>query len=142
MGEVIDLEDFSAAEVAELNQRHQAPLDGAALKRLMSLLSGQPYLTRRAMYLVAIGRISIEDLFDKALEDRGPFGDHLRYHLFRIHDQPELVEGVRHVLAKQECPDDRVFFRLRGAGLVKREGGIVIPRCELYGQYLKERLHA
>ena len=27
VGEVIDLEDFSAAEVAELNQRHQAPLD-------------------------------------------------------------------------------------------------------------------
>ena len=39
------------------------------------------------------------------------------------------------------CQDERVFFRLRGAGLVRREGRTVLPRCQLYADFFRERLH-
>jgi hypothetical protein len=36
--------------------------------------------------------------------------------------------------------NETVFFRLRGAGLVRREGPQVVPRCELYARYFKKHL--
>jgi hypothetical protein len=46
------------------------------------------------------------------------------------------------VIRQQTCPDERIFFRLRGAGLVQREGKKVVPRCQLYARYFQEHLHA
>ncbi len=95
---------------------------------------------RRALYLVASERLSASQLLSQALKDRGPFGDHLRYHLFRLHGQEELIQGLRQVLRHKTCQDERVFFRLRGAGLIYRKGRIVLPRCQLYARYFREHL--
>ncbi len=141
VGEVIDLSDFTLAEVTELNQRHNSPFTTEGVNRLMGLLNGHPYLTRRALYLVASGRLSVADLFAQATDDHGPFGDHLRYHLFRLHKQDALVQGLRQVIRNQSCQDEKVFFRLRGAGLVRREGKTEAPRCQLYADYFQEFLH-
>jgi hypothetical protein len=48
---------------------------------------------------------------------------------------------MQQVISKNTCADDLVFFRLRGAGLVKREGRAVVPRCQLYAIYFREHLH-
>jgi AAA-like domain len=141
VGQVIELMDFDAEQVADLNRRHRAPLDTDMERQLMALLDGHPYLVRRALYLIASERISVADLFAKATDDRGPFGDHLRYHLFRLHDKPDLIQGLLQVLRHGTCQDERIFFRLRGAGLVRREGRAVLPRCRLYGDYFQEHLH-
>lgn len=140
VGEVINLEDFSPAQVADLNQRHGAPLNHEEEQRLLSLLCGQPYLTRRALYLIATGRLSVTDLFATAHDERGPFGDHLRYHLFRVHNKEELVRGLCDALLRHTCADEHLFFRLRGAGLVKRVGKDVHPRCQLYADFFREHL--
>jgi serine/threonine protein kinase/DNA-binding CsgD family transcriptional regulator len=137
VGEVIELVDFNEEQVAELNRRHGTPLSTSQIEQLMSLLSGHPYLVRRALYLVASGRISSGSLFSEAISDRGPFGDHLRNQLFRLHERPELMEGMRQVIQKNTCPDERIFFRLRGAGLVKRLGRQVVARCQLYAEYFR-----
>lgn len=140
VGLVLDLEDFTLAQVADLNARHAAPLDPRGLERLHALLGGHPYLVRRALYLLAAGRLSAAKLFAHAAEERGPFGDHLRYHLFRLHGRPELVAAMLQVLRAQTCPDETLFFRLRGAGLVRREGPASVPRCALYADYFRAHL--
>jgi hypothetical protein len=140
VGDVITLDDFTAAEVADLNLRHGAPLGDAEQGRLMALLGGQPYLTRRAFYLVATHRITAADLFATAADEQGPFGDHLRYHLFRIHNRPELIRGVCDVIRRGTCDDEHLFFRMRGAGLVRRVGRTVQPRCQLYEQFFQAHL--
>ena len=141
VGEVIELADFTVDQLAELNSRHNSPFNSYDQQKLMSLLGGHPYLVRRALYLVASQRISVRELFDHATDDRGPFGDHLRYHLFRMHDKQELVDGLRKVISSQICQDEHTFFRLRGAGLVRRDGRAVVARCQLYADYFKEHLH-
>jgi AAA-like domain len=80
-------------------------------------------------------------LFAQATAERGPFGDHLRYHLFRMYDKAELVQGLLQVMRRPMALDEAIFFRLRGAGLVRRQGQQVIPRCQLYGAYFQEHLH-
>ncbi len=140
VGQVIDLADFSLEQVADLNHRHGNPFSTKQLNKLMDLLHGHPYLVRRALYLVASGRISVDELFKRSLDERGPFGDHLRYHLSRVYDHKTLVNGLLQVFNSQTCPDERVFFRLRGAGLIRREEQKVVPRCQLYEAYFQEHL--
>ena len=127
-------------QVADLNRRHGNPLTPGQERQLIALLRGHPYLTRRALYMVASQRISAPDLFVRATEDRGPFGDHLRNHFFRMHDKEDLLKGLHQVLSDGTCPDERVLFGLRGAGLVRREGKAVLARCQLYADYFRERI--
>ncbi|MDZ7960449.1 MAG: AAA-like domain-containing protein [Aulosira sp. DedQUE10] len=140
VGEVIDLEDFTTAQVSDLNRRHGSPLNSSEVQQLMALLSGHPYLVRLALYLIASQRFTSAELFAKATADNGPFGNHLRNHLFRLHSKAELVPSMLQIIRHNSCDDERVFFRLRGAGLVRREGRTVIPRCQLYADYFRENL--
>ncbi|MCG6138308.1 MAG: AAA-like domain-containing protein [Nostoc sp. LLA-1] len=140
VGQVIDLEDFTALQVADLNRRHGSPLNPSEERQLMALLNGHPYLVRLALYEIASQRLSSTEVFAHATADKGIFSNHLRNHLFRLHNKPELVQGMLQVIRQQTCEDEGVFFRLRGAGLVRREGRIVLPRCQLYADYFRENL--
>lgn len=140
VGQVIDLEDFTAVQVADLNRRHGSPLNSSEERQLMALLNGHPYLVRLALYVIASQRLCAAELFSNATSDNGPFGNHLRNHLFRLHNKSELVRGMLQVIRQNICEDERVFFRLRGAGLVRREGRTVTPRCQLYAEYFREHI--
>lgn len=143
VGEVIELQDFTQAQVADLNQRHEAPLTTKEEQQLMTLLHGHPYLVRRALYLLASNRITAPDLFAHATNERGPFGDHLRALLWLLHTYDDtLRSAMQQVLRHRNCPNEALFFRLRGAGLVRRDDAqdAVVPRCPLYGDFLRKHL--
>lgn len=140
VGEVVELTDFTLAHVASLNRLHGAPFSAEAETKLMALLNGHPYLTRSALYMVADGRISVPELFARGAADDGPFGEHLRRHLQRLHERVELAQALRQILRTRRVADERAFWRLRGAGLVRREGDNVLARCQLYADYFAERL--
>ena len=141
VGEVIELIDFTPEQVTNLNYRHGSPLTPKQESELMALVGGHPYLIRRALYLVASERISVANLFTHAAEDRGPFGDHLRHHLFRLGRSHELINGLTQIIRYRQCQNEQVFFRLHGAGLVRRENQNVVPRYRLYTDFFQGRLH-
>ncbi|MEM8503141.1 MAG: AAA-like domain-containing protein [Cyanobacteria bacterium P01_D01_bin.1] len=141
VGEVLPLSDFSAAQVTDLNRRHGNVLTAEEEQALMSLLNGHPYLVRRSLYLVARRQLSVAALFAQADGDNGPFGDHLRYHLFRIYDNQELAQGLLQVIRAGRCPDERIVRLLSAAGLVRRADERVVPRCRLYADYFGRHLH-
>ncbi|MBI4663007.1 MAG: AAA-like domain-containing protein [Verrucomicrobia bacterium] len=141
VGQVISLADFRESDVSDLNRRHGSPLSPDEEKRLTALVGGHPYLVRRALYLLANKSVSVAELFASANALRGPFGDHLRYHLFRLYDKEPLIQGLRQAIHKNVCPDERILFRLQGAGLVRAEGNKILPRCELYARFFEEHLH-
>lgn len=142
VGEIIEVADFSDDQIKELNARHGSPLRPSEIEQLFGLLRGHPYLTRRALYLTASKRITLNSLIQTAIDDRGPFGDHLRYHLFRLHRQQTLTRAFQQVLERERCEDAALFWRLRGAGLVRRVDDRVVPRCKLYRDYFRRRLNA
>lgn len=141
VGQVVELVDFNLEQVADLNRRHHSPLTDAQVKQLFDLLGGHPYLTRRALYLVASQRDTFVEMLEGAYEDNGPFGDHLRNYLFRMGGQDKLKAGLMQSINYQRCQDEHIFFQLRGAGLVKRTGDKVIPRNQLYADYFGNRLN-
>ena len=141
VGEVLPLTDFDAAQVTDLNRRHGNVLTAEEERALMALLNGHPYLVRRALYLIARQQLSVAALFAQADGDNGPFGDHLRYHLFRIYDNQELAQGLLQVIRAGRCPDERIVRLLSAAGLVRRADERVVPRCQLYADYFGRHLH-
>ncbi|KOP23535.1 ATPase [Hapalosiphon sp. MRB220] len=142
VGEVIEFKDFTPEQVADLNQRHGSPLTQLQENQLMRLLHGHPYLVRRALYVVASQQFSVAELFAQASSDRGPFGDHLRYHLFCIDKRKDLVQGLLQVIRNNTCSDERIARLLSAVGLIRREGQqIFVARCQLYADYFREHLH-
>jgi hypothetical protein len=141
VGTVVELKDFMPAQVSDLNQRHGNPLSTVQVTKILELLGGHPYLTRKALYLIASKRTTFDEILKNACEDDGPFGDHLRNHLFRISDHRELKSALIQVIKHQRCSDKRTFFRLRGAGLVRPVGNGVLPRNQLYSEYFEKRLN-
>jgi len=140
VGAVVELKDFTPVQVSDLNQRHGNPLSTGQVTKISELLGGHPYLTRKALYLTASKRATFDEIVKNASEDDGPFGDHLRNHLFRMSDHQELKSALLQVIKYHRCADEHVFFRLRGAGLVRRVGNDVLPRNELYAEYFGKRL--
>ncbi|MBW4589310.1 AAA-like domain-containing protein [Aetokthonos hydrillicola] len=139
VGQVIELEDFTFEQVADLNRRHGSPFNTSAEMKLMALLNGHPYLVRKALYLVASGQITATELFNNASSTKA-FGDHLRRLLSLLHDREELKQALRQVVNENICEDQQIFWRLRGVGLVRSSGREVIPRCQLYADYFREQL--
>ena len=110
---------------------------------LWELLQGHPYLTRLAFYrLTAPDKIPFEQLIDTANEDRGPFGDHLRALLMRLREHPELLAAMKQSIKEGTAPSDDLYYRLFGAGLVRRDGDQINPANVLYARYFRKALAA
>jgi hypothetical protein len=137
----ISLQDFTTDEVSELNRRHNSPLNQAQVNELTSLVDGHPFLTRLALYQLALGKIDMPSLMAGATEDSGPFGDHLRHYLLKIWQKPELKQALTLIFQKHTYPENEIFYRLKEAGLIKKVGQQVVFRNNLYERYFKERLH-
>ena len=79
-------------------------------------------------------------IIDTATSDAGPFGEHLRYQLCKLGAQPRLVAELRQIISCGSSADEWAFNELHGAGLVRREGDLVIARCRLYTAYFQQHL--
>jgi hypothetical protein len=140
VGLLIELDDFTLDQVTRLNQLHGSPFSRLEINQLMELLGGQPYLVRRALYLVASGHSTAVDLFAHATEDHGPFGDYLRYYLLRLHGQQGLIEALRKIIYEGDTTDEPAAYRLRGIGLIRKFGRREEMRCKLYQDFFREHL--
>ena len=140
VGLKLELEDFDAAQLHDLNQRHGSPVAEADFEAFKALLSGHPYLCRKALYTLVAQKLSWSELVQVAAEDDGPFGDHLRRHHWLLRNEPALQEALRQVIRSNRCSDDQALFRLLRAGLVKGKGDFYTCRCDLYTTYFKDKL--
>jgi hypothetical protein len=144
VGLILSLEDFERDQVDRLNALHPRPLGEDDAAKLYNLVHGHPYLTRKALYVMAGSAPSASpaDFFEHAIDDRGPFGDHLRYYLLKLQGKPELIEGFRRLIEVGSGVDELLVHRLESAGLIRREGRTSVPRCDLYARYFRERRRA
>ena len=137
----LNLRDFNEAQVCDLNQRHGSPVQENDIAELMTLLNGQPYLTRQALYtLVKQPSLTWNDLKRIAATEEGPFASHLRHYHSLIHDNQKLKTGLKQIIQQNKCHDQMIFYRLRRAGLVKGTRKACACRCDLYRIYFEDKL--
>jgi len=141
VGTRLTLDDLRREEVDELNRRYGSPLRaGEEVDRLIALVSGHPFLMRRAMDEMVRRTVSIDQLEKTAALDEGIFGDHLRRLLVALGTDEGLAEAVRGMLRGQ-TPANEAFFRLRSAGLIAGDNaGGARFRCAIYADYLRRHL--
>jgi hypothetical protein len=140
VGLTLYLEDFDREQVRDLNRRHGSPVRETDFPYFLALFGGHPYLTRKALYTLVAGPLAWDDLVREAASDHGPFGDHLRHHMWLLRDEPVLREALAQIIHHDRCEDDMTFFRLLRAGLVKGSGAVCRCRCELYRMYFEGKL--
>ncbi len=136
----LDLSDFTLEQVRDLNLRHGSPVGENNLATLMNLLQGHPYLTRRALYALAVEGLSWSQFVREAPTDQGLFSDHLRRQYWGIRDKPDLKQALKEIIHTRRCSDEMAFFRLLKAGLVKGCDDNYTCRCGLYEVYFKDKL--
>ena len=134
------LEDFDDEQVRELNRRHGTPVEEHEFPQLMELLAGQPYLTRKALFLLVTEEFDWNRLVQVAALDQGPFGDHLRRQQWLLRDDPELCAALKQVIEQNRGDDEMALFRLLQAGLIKGSGDLFTCRCDLYRIYFRDKL--
>jgi serine/threonine protein kinase len=142
VGSVIRLGDFNRDEVLWLNQRHGSPLVGGEdLERFLRLVGGHPFLVRLGLYTLASGKITVAQLEKVSVDETGPFGDHLRRHLWRLRDNDRLLKALKKIVSGGGCSDEDDFQRLLAAGLIDGESRQKAHvRCQLYAAYMEKHL--
>jgi hypothetical protein len=170
VGEKLTLEDFTPAQVTELNQRYESPLRPEELHDFYHLTGGHPYLSRSGLHEIVYDRFTFPQFTHRALSsEKSIFIDHLRRMVTLLNHDPQLREAVRAILRNQlSLPetwqavrrgqlslrealqvirrgqpglDEISFDRLRSGGILKGESRNEFQlRCELYDNYLKKKL--
>ena len=142
VGLPIELPELNQAQVEDLVRRHGLSFSAHQFDRLMAMVGGHPYLVRVALYQIARGRMTLEQLLKVAPTEEGPYYDHLRRHLLNLDENTELVAAVKQVVAAESPIEIRTAeaFKLRSMGLVKFQGNTVRPLCDLYRLYFRDRL--
>lgn len=144
VGLPIELRVVTQPQMQDLVQRHGLDWGEVLLEQLMTLLGGHPYLVRVALYQIARGRMTLEQLKQVAPTEEGPYSDHLRRHLLNLQETKDdhLLTAARQVMSSSDPVDVGATeaFKLRSMGLVKLRGNKVMPLCDLYRHYFCDRL--
>ncbi|PMB00151.1 serine/threonine protein kinase [Fischerella thermalis CCMEE 5268] len=142
VGLVVELTEFAPEQIEDLAQRHKLNYNPTQVQQLMSMFGGHPYLIRLALYHLAVGDITLENLLQTASTNAGIYEEHLRrfLHIFQVN--PSLAEAFMQVVTATEPVDIETIqaYQLYSMGLVKRVGDKLVPRCQLYQQYFREHL--
>jgi hypothetical protein len=140
VGLQIPLLFFTGEQVADLNARYGSPLrDASEVAKLQALLGGQPFLTRRALDVLARKQMDLDMLISSADNDDGPFGDHLKRILISVCHIPSVEAALGAIFTNPNLKDSVAFQKLVSGGvLVVDENDRVTYRTELYRRFLEK----
>jgi DNA-binding SARP family transcriptional activator len=141
LGTRIDLDDFTLAQVRELNRLYGAPLSAdGELDRLYDLVGGHPYLARRCLQDMALSGCSFDRLESATADGEGPCKDHLQRLLLAIRRDPRTLATVKAMVAGGNLDSER-FLSLRAAGVARGASAADARfRCKLYEIFLTQAL--
>jgi hypothetical protein len=144
VGLPIELGEFTSVQVRELAARHGLTWNGTDLNRFVELIGGHPYMVRSALYYLAAGDFSFDEFLKTAPTEAGVYCDLLCGHLKILEDFPKLGMAMKKVVDADIPVNLRSeeAFKLDSMGLIVRVKNDVLPRCNLYRQYFRERLGA
>ncbi|MBW4588485.1 MAG: AAA-like domain-containing protein [Aetokthonos hydrillicola CCALA 1050] len=143
VGLPIALPEFSFSQVEYLVQQHRLKWTWEEIQQFMVMLGGHPYLVRKGLYEIARGRTTLSQLLRIAPTEQGFYCDHLRRHLSTLQEDSQLASAMKEVALATGAVrvDSALAFKLRSMGLVKFQENNIIPSCELYRKYFRERLN-
>ena len=143
VGLPVELTEFTPEQVQDLVRRHKLNWNDTQVQQLMAMVGGHPYLVRLALYYLADQDLPLDKLLQDAPTDTGIYEGHLRRHLGTLIENPELAVALKAVVRATEPVrlETMQAYKLYRMGLIQRIRDRVIPRCQLYQLYFRERLN-
>ncbi|CCQ55502.1 AAA-like domain-containing protein [Crocosphaera watsonii] len=138
----VELPEFTPSQVEDLAKRHGLHCSVEEKEGLIYMCGGHPYLIRVALYEIARERMSWQEFLSIAPTEEGIYQDHLRRHLLNLEQDESLLIAYKQVVATEHPVQigSSDGFKLKSMGLVKFQGNKVMPLCELYRRYFRNRL--
>ncbi|MBW4473515.1 MAG: AAA-like domain-containing protein [Stenomitos rutilans HA7619-LM2] len=142
VGVPIELPQLTQPQVLDLIQRHGLTWIDAEALQFMDMVGGHPYLVRAGLYAIVRGEMALARLLQIAPTEGGLYGEHLRRHLLNLEGDEKLLAAIKQVVAVDHAISINTSdaFKLTSMGLVLFQGSEVIPTCDLYRRYFRERL--
>ncbi|WP_337907082.1 AAA-like domain-containing protein [Iningainema tapete] len=147
VGLTVTLPPLTLAEIQDLAQRYELPWakDSHGWQRLESLqamMGGHPYLIALALYHLHHQDMTLDTLLQTASSPTGIYSQHLRELMNLLQAEPQLIYAIQHVVSSNEKVelDAIAAYKLESMGLVKLNGNLASPSCDLYRLYFKDHL--
>lgn len=142
VGTRLYLEDFTPAQVKEINERYgkvlKTPLEQ---EQFFDLTGGIPYLVHRGIHEMKTRALLFPDWKAKTLQDGGCYEDHLQQMVRAVQQDIPLYTTLREFLTTHTCPERFAFYRLKSAGILAGAAPEDVHfRCTLYQRYLERNL--
>lgn len=142
VGVPIELGPWTPEQVTELASRYGLSLSPEQQGWLMALTGGHPELVRLTLCPLALGDMTLEQIRATAATEAGIYQDHLRRCLNYLEAHPPLRAEMYKVVTSDRpvCLKSQDAYRLYAMGLIRRDKNDVIPLCQVYRDYFRERL--
>ena len=142
VGQTIALTDLTEEQVFQLTSKHNIK-DSQAIKSLIDLVGGHPYLIRLALYYLSQENMPIDKLMRSAATDSGIYQQHLQRHLNCLQDNSALESAFKQILDSNTpviIKEQKIRYPLEGMGLINTKDNSATVRYQLYSQYFANRL--
>lgn len=142
-GRYISLNEFTENQINALINHYQLNWSQDDLNNLLVLVGGYFDLINHAFKEAKEQNLTAEQIIHQASTDQSIYGNHLRSLLKTLNNKPDLKATFKTVIESTNpvnISDSVQVFHLESMGLVKLNGDLVSPRCELYRQYFKSRI--
>lgn len=142
VGISVELPEFNALQVQDLTNRYQLNWTEKDVEKLMSLVEGNPYLIRLALYYISQEETTLNDLLQESVTSSDfLYASHLQRQLFNLKKQPpSLIEAYLNVVMSDSPIDLDLIqtFKLQSLGLVRLVNNKAQSSCWLYTQYFRQ----
>jgi hypothetical protein len=143
VGVPVELPEFKPQQIRDLARCYGLEWNLNQVNQLMLMVGGHPRLVQQALSQLRIYQhLTLDQLLGDAPTEAGIYSHHLRENLLSLQKHPDLLEALKQVVfaAKPVRLDSTIAYKLQSMGLVQMQGNDCTPRCDLYGQYFRDRL--
>ncbi|MEH1884286.1 AAA-like domain-containing protein [Nostoc sp.] len=141
-GLMIELHEFTPAQVQDLAYRCEQEITSSQTQRLIALLGGHPYRLQLAFYYLQQQTITLEELLENSAIAAAIYADHLEQQWWNLQRYPDLLRSFTEIV-RQSSPVDCEAVQasqLYKMGLVHLHDMKARLACELFRPFFCDRL--
>ncbi|NEP41385.1 MAG: serine/threonine protein kinase [Okeania sp. SIO2H7] len=142
-GLIINLPEFTQAQVQDLAQRWEQEITEPQIKQLMTLLGGHPYRLQLAFYYLQQQTITLEELSENSERATALYAEHLQQQWWNLQRYDKLLPIFTEIVNNPKPIEIKLSlgYKLQQMGLVHLEGDRASLSCELFRPFFLQVLN-
>ncbi|MDE5099172.1 MAG: AAA-like domain-containing protein [Trichodesmium sp. St16_bin4-tuft] len=142
-GRLINLPEFTSAQVQELAQRYQQEITESQIQQLITILGGHPYRLQLAFYSLYQQTITLEAILENSDSLTVLYAEHLQQQWWNLQHYDELLPIFTKIVNNPKPIKIKLSlgYQLQKMGLVRLKGNLASLYCELFRPFFMGALN-